>query len=138
MKPLAMRIDPADPRPIYVQVMDELRRAIATGALAPGDPVPSIRDAARQLRINPLTVKQAYGELEREALVEVRRGLGTYVRANVSAEAAREVVARAVAERALRDAYRHGVSVRALLLAIRAIARSGDGEARSSGKRARR
>ena len=138
MKPLAMRIDPADPRPIYVQVMDELRRAIATGALAPGDPVPSIRDAARQLRINPLTVKQAYGELEREALVEVRRGLGTYVRANVSAEAAREVVARTVAERALRDAYRHGVSVRALLLAIRAIARSGDGEARGSGKRARR
>ncbi|HZL86098.1 MAG TPA: GntR family transcriptional regulator [Candidatus Krumholzibacteria bacterium] len=138
MKPLAMRIDPADPRPIYVQVMDELRRAIATGALAPGDPVPSIRDAARQLRINPLTVKQAYGELEREALVEVRRGLGTYVRANVSAEATREVVAHTVAERALRDAYRNGVSVRALLLAIRAIARSGDSQARSSGKRERR
>jgi GntR family transcriptional regulator len=115
-----MRIDPGDPRPIYVQVMDEIRRAIATGALAPGDPVPSIREVARQLRINPLTVKQAYDELEREALVEARRGLGTFVRANASADEAREEVARAVAGRALRDAYRNGLTARALIAAIRA------------------
>jgi GntR family transcriptional regulator len=133
-----MRIDAADPRPIYVQVMDEVRRAIATGVLAPGDPVPSIREVARQLRINPLTVKQAYGELERERLVEVRRGLGTYVRGNVSAEAARAEVASAVAERALRDAYRNGVSARALIAAIRASAPSEDSEPRSTGRRLRR
>ena len=133
-----MRIDPTDPRPIYVQVMDEVRRAVATGALAPGDTVPSIREVARQLRINPLTVKQAYGELEREALVEVRRGLGTYVRANVSADAAREEVARAVAERALRDAYRNGLTAKALIAAIRASSRPEDSETRSIGGGARR
>jgi len=136
MKQMVMRIDPADPRPIYVQVMDEVRRAVAIGALSPGDPVPSIRETARQLRINPLTVKQAYDELEREALVEVRRGLGTYVRADVSAEATREVVASAVAERALRDAYRNGVTARALITAIRA--RAENSETPSAGRRARR
>ena len=130
-----MRIDPADPRPIYVQVMDEVRRAVATGALAPGDPVPSIREVARQLRINPLTVKQAYGELEREALVEVRRGLGTYVRANASAEAAREEVARAVAERALRDAYRNGLTARTLIAAIRASSQPEDSDSTVRGAR---
>ena len=134
MKQLVMRIDPADPRPIYVQVMDEVRRAIATGALVPGDPLPSIREAARQLQINPLTVKQAYGELERETLVEVRRGLGTYVRANGSADAARAEVALAVAERALRDAYRNGVSAAALIAAIRGSARSEPSVTRSGGK----
>jgi len=133
-----MRIDPADPRPIYVQVMDEVRRAVATGALAPGDPVPSIREVARQLRINPLTVKQAYGELEREALVEVRRGLGTFVRAKVSAAATREEVARGVAERALRDAYRNGLSAKQLLDAIRASSRSEDNATRGAARGARR
>jgi GntR family transcriptional regulator len=115
-----------------------VRRAIATGALAPGDPVPSIREAARQLRINPLTVKQAYGELAREALIEVRRGLGTYVRANVSALAAREEVARAVAERALRDAYRNGVPATALIAAIRASTRTEDSETHKTGRGVRR
>ncbi len=133
-----MRIDPADPRPIYVQVMDEVRRAIAIGALVPGDPVPSIREVARRLRINPLTVKQAYGELEREALVEVRRGLGTYVRASVSANAARAEVARAVAERALRDAYRNGLDAKGLIAAIRAASQPEDSATRGAGGRARR
>ena len=138
MGELVLHIDPADPRPIYVQVMDEVRRAVATGALAPGDPVPSIREVARQLRINPLTVKQAYGELELEALVEVRRGLGTYVRANVSAEAARAEVARAVAERALREAYRNGLTAKALIAAIRAWSRPEDRETRRTVGGARR
>src|SRR5262245_959913 len=61
--------------------MDQVRRMIASGRLAPGERLPSIRELAATLQINPLTVGKAYSELERSGLVEMRRGLGMYVRA---------------------------------------------------------
>ena len=72
-------IDPSSGLPIYRQIMDQLRRMIASGALQPGDRVPSVRDLSASLRINHLTVGKAYGELEREGLLEKRRGLGVFV-----------------------------------------------------------
>jgi len=116
---LLLRIDANDPRPLYVQLMDDVRRAIATAVIRAGDAVPSIRQLAGDLRINPLTVKQAYDQLEREGVLAVRRGLGTFVSDSVSLADARDDVARAVADRALRDAHRHGLGARALLTAIR-------------------
>ena len=117
------RLDPNDPRPLYVQLMDEVRRSIATGVLQPGDAVISIRQLARELRINPMTVKQAYDGLEREGILEMRRGRGTFVPENISISETRGDVAQVVAERALRDAYRHGLSLTALVAAIREAAR---------------
>jgi len=76
---LLIAIDETDPRPIYQQIVDEVRRALVLGSLGEEDPLPSVRQLAADLRVNPNTVQQAYRELEREGLVYVRRGLGTYV-----------------------------------------------------------
>jgi GntR family transcriptional regulator len=114
-------IDPADPRTIYLQIVDEVRRARVIGTLRPEEPLPSTRQLAAELRVNPNTVQQAYRELEREGVVYVRRGMGTFVAAADSDASAREraKLARDVAERALRDAYRHGLSAAELVAALR-------------------
>ena len=111
-------IDPADPRPIYVQIMDEVRRALVVGTIAADDSLPSVRQLATELRVNPNTVAQAYRELEREGVVHVKRGQGTFIN-DVSVNGKqRRAIARDVAARALRDAHRHGVSADDLLKAI--------------------
>ena len=117
-------IDPADPRPIYQQIVDEVRRGLVLGVLTAEDALPSVRQMAADLSVNPNTVQQAYRELEREGLVYVRRGQGTYVSAlqDATAGEGRRAVAYAVAERALRDAYRHGLDGEELVEAIRRVA----------------
>lgn len=76
-----IRVQPADPRPIWSQIEEGVRRLLASGSLAPGDPVPSVRELATALRVNPATVSKAYQHLVSAGLVEVRRGDGTYVSA---------------------------------------------------------
>lgn len=118
MFPVAL--DPRDARPLYLQIMDAVRRALVVGALRPEDPVPSVRELASQLVINPRTVLQAYQELEREGVLYVRRGQGTFVAARARAD--RSALARDVATRALLDARRNGVDVRELIRTIRSVA----------------
>ena len=72
-------IDPRSPTPLYAQIASRLRVAIASGELAPGDGLPSVRQLSGRLRINPATVVQAYRELEVEGLVSTRQGAGTFV-----------------------------------------------------------
>lgn len=117
-----INVDTADPRPIYVQIVDEIRRALVLGTLHPDEPLPSVRHLAAQLRVNPNTVSQAYRELERMDLVHVRRGQGTYANAGTVGAPSRRALARAVATRALRDARRHGMDGEELIQAIRAAA----------------
>ncbi len=74
-----LRIDPSDATPIWSQIEEGLRRLVASGALAPGSAVPSVRDLARDLRINPATVAKAYQRLTEAGVLTVRRGDGTYV-----------------------------------------------------------
>mgnify|MGYP006280241435 CR=1 FL=1 len=125
---LLVEIRPEDPRPIYVQIMDEVRRAVAMGDLAADDPLPSVRELASELRVNPNTVSQAYRELDAEGTVYVRRGRGTFVAPDAVPEEQRAELARGVADRALRDAHRHGLSAADLIRAIRAEAGEGDGD----------
>jgi GntR family transcriptional regulator len=73
------RIDPRSPTPLYAQIAARLRVAIAAGDLRPGAVLPSVRQLAAQLRINPATVVQAYRDLEGEGLVATRQGAGTFV-----------------------------------------------------------
>lgn len=113
-------IDTTDRRPIYLQIMDEIRRAVVLGTLQPQDPLPSVRQLAGDLRVNPNTVAQAYRELEREGAIYMRQGQGTFV-ANVDDKERRALV-RLVAERALLDAHRNGVPTTELLDAIRDLA----------------
>jgi GntR family transcriptional regulator len=128
---MLISIHPSDDRPIYVQIMDEIRRARITGAVQPDEPLPSVRQLAAELRVNPMTVQQAYRELEREGLVYVRRGQGTFVSKMEVGEEERRTLARRVAERALRDAHRSGITVEELVTALRDLA-SGGGETRST------
>jgi len=119
---MLIAINASDPRPIYHQIMDEIRRALVVGTIAPEDPLPSVRQLAGELRINPNTVQQAYRELEREGVVHVKRGLGTYVSDLLSQRSERQELARSLATRALREAHRHGLSVDELVEAVRQAA----------------
>ena len=76
---LMLQIATGDPRPISKQIVDGVRRAVATGELAPGAQLPSVRGLAVQLSINPNTVAKAYAELTAEGWLESRQGLGLYV-----------------------------------------------------------
>jgi GntR family transcriptional regulator len=86
---LAFNIDTAHPTPLYHQLERAIRFAIATGKLAIGDQLPTVRQLAVDLRINANTVAKVYAELERSGIVQTRRGVGTFVRAR-HFEAARE------------------------------------------------
>jgi GntR family transcriptional regulator len=72
-------INPSDPAPIWRQIEEGVRRLIALGALRPGAAVPSMRDLARDLRVNPNTVARAYTRLIEGGVLTVKRGEGTYV-----------------------------------------------------------
>lgn len=79
--PVFTQLDPRSPTPMYAQIAGRMRLAIAAGELAEGDALPSVRSLATTLRVNPATVVQAYRELEREGVVDVRQGAGTFVAA---------------------------------------------------------
>jgi GntR family transcriptional regulator len=74
-------IDPRDATPIYAQLERGLRAAIATGRLAPGDQLPTVRQLAVELRVNANTVARVYAELERARVIETRRGVGSFISA---------------------------------------------------------
>ena len=128
---LLVTLDPHDARPLYLQIMDEVRRALVVGTLRPEDPLPSVRELSAQLVVNPRTVSQAYRELEREGVLYVRRGQGTFVTPNVLAD--RRGLAREVAKRAVLDARRNGLGVDELVMTIREVA--GDEIAATQGDR---
>lgn len=73
----SIRADSAEP--IYRQLVEQTRRLIASGQLAPGDPLPSVRDMAAALAINPMTISKAYSQLEADGAVTRRRGIGMAV-----------------------------------------------------------
>lgn len=99
-----LRLDPHNGVPLGVQIAAGLRVAIATRRLAPGERLPSARELAAELHVNFHTVRKAYGDLEAEGLVELRRGLGAFVAASRQARAAelRRIV-RAHVERLVED-----------------------------------
>jgi len=66
-------------KPLWEQVLHQIRGALARSDLQPGEKIPSLRDLAQQLKINPNTVMRAYQELERDGLTETRRGQGTFI-----------------------------------------------------------
>ena len=82
---MILRIDTSSSIPVYAQIVDQIKRAIASATLRAGDPLPSLRETAVKLRVNPLTVGRAYKQLEQEGLVETRHGLGSFVTSNVNA-----------------------------------------------------
>ncbi|MBT8487789.1 MAG: GntR family transcriptional regulator [Gemmatimonadetes bacterium] len=72
-------IDPRSPTPLYEQIAARIRVAVAAGDLAAGEALPSVRKLARELRVNPATVVQAYRDLAADGFVEMRHGQGTFI-----------------------------------------------------------
>ena len=75
----ALRVDPSDAVPLWRQIEENVRRLVASGALKPGAAVPSVRDLARELSINPATVAKGYQRLVDAGVLAVKRGEGTFV-----------------------------------------------------------
>jgi GntR family transcriptional regulator len=76
---MLLQVDHHSGIPIYRQVMDQVRRQIMTQGLAPGDQLPTVRELAGRLKVNPMTISKAYSLLEAEGLLERRRGIGLFV-----------------------------------------------------------
>ncbi|KAB2963974.1 MAG: GntR family transcriptional regulator [Thermoanaerobaculia bacterium] len=74
-----LTISHADPRPMYLQILEQIRRRIAVGDWGPGQEIPSIRALAASTRVSVITVKRAFLELEHEGLIVTRQGRGTFV-----------------------------------------------------------
>jgi GntR family transcriptional regulator len=105
------RIDPRSPTPIYAQIAERVRVAVAAGELTKGDGLPSVRALAGRLRVNPATVVQAYRELEQEKLVEMRQGAGTFILEMSTDARARErqATAKRLVRALMEDAARLGI-----------------------------
>src|SRR5438874_7219541 len=79
---MLFRPNPSLGVPIYLQLMEQVKHAVETGALRPGEQLPGIRPLAEELVINPNTVAKAYRELEHESVIELRHGAGAFVTAH--------------------------------------------------------
>ena len=91
---MLFRPNPSSGVPIYLQLMEQVKHAIETGALRPGEQLPGIRPLAEELVINPNTVAKAYRELEHEGVIELRHGAGAFVSGNARREEADRQAAR--------------------------------------------
>ncbi len=117
-------LDGSDPRPVYRQIADELRRCVSIGILKPDEPLPASRKLADELKVNANTVQHAYRTLEQEGAVYVKRGLGTFISARPREHGRGKpgAIARQIAERMLREGFRHGLLASDLIAALQEIA----------------
>jgi GntR family transcriptional regulator len=84
------KIDPTGGVPIYLQIVDQIRKSVAGGRLKPEEPLPSVRQLALEMTVNPNTVARAYLELEHQGVIYKRQGQGTYVCAGAFEASRRE------------------------------------------------
>jgi GntR family transcriptional regulator len=115
-------VDSSSPNPIYAQLDRSIRAAIATGKLEPGAQLPTVRQLAVDLSVNANTVGRVYAQLERDGILETRRGVGTFVRESPSPQAAlahRERELRALIHRVVGDAALLGFTLPELISQLR-------------------
>jgi GntR family transcriptional regulator len=107
-----LKINTSDGAPIYLQIVDQVKRSVAMGGLKPEEPLPSVRQLALELTINPNTVARAYLELEHQGYLYKRQGQGTYVctpaRGTVRRE--RNKIVAGLFEKAIVEAVSFGMS----------------------------
>ena len=109
---LFITISPSNPDPMYKQITDQIKDAIAAGALSASDQLPSIREMADMLKISAITIKRAYQDLETEGFIMTRAGLGSFV-AEKNPEEIREGKLREIRERIgsiLETGRRYGIA----------------------------
>lgn len=115
--------------PIYIQIMNYIKGEIVTGKLKPGDKILSVRELATELQINPNTVQRTFQELEREEIVETRRGMGRYVTSNEDTILTmKKEMAKDVLDRFIRGMQDLGFQGEDILAAVAENIRKSDGE----------
>jgi GntR family transcriptional regulator len=109
-------VDPRSGVPLYTQLIEQVKRSIAVGALAPGERLPTVKQLAVDLTINPNTVARAYRDLERDGVIETSPGRGSFVRSGDPLQTRKTLtdVAAVALEAAIRDARSIGVDRLAL------------------------
>jgi GntR family transcriptional regulator len=117
---MEFQVDPSTRLPIYRQLMDQVRLAVARGRLRPGSRLPSVRQLSRELVVNPNTIARVYTELERDGVLNTRPGLGVFVaepQAELSASARRQRLAEII-DAFLTDAVHLGFTAEDVLAAV--------------------
>src|SRR3954471_4103899 len=109
---MLFRPNPSLGVPIYLQLMEQVKHAIETGAVRPGEQLPGIRPLAEELVVNPNTVAKAYRELEHDGLIELRQGAGAFVseKAPAKKDADRLRAAQAVIKTSIEKLRERGVT----------------------------
>jgi GntR family transcriptional regulator len=109
---MLLRPNPSLGVPIYLQLMEQIKHAIETGALRPGEQLPGIRPLAEELVINPNTVAKAYRELEHQGVIELRHGAGAFISRNARAKKLTDKLraGQAIVEAAVEQLHARGVS----------------------------
>ena len=120
-------ISPANPDPMYKQVTDQIKDAIATRQLKPKDKLPSIREMSAELKISAITIKRAYADLENGGYIVTRSGLGSFVsdidEAKLKEEKMKEI--REEIRKLIKSGGKFGISANELIEVIREEMRGG-------------
>lgn len=114
-----MKIDPRSHIPIYLQIADGIRDAVAAGVYLPGEAIPSLNAMSLQVQVNPNTVQKAYDELAREGLIYAQRGKGLFVAEQGKTSA--RTSARQAVQRAFREGIRGGRAAGVSVKEIRSV-----------------
>ena len=121
-----IELDADDPRPVYRQIVAEVQRCVAVGVVRPEEALPAAATLAAELKVNINTVQHAYRTLVRDGTAYTRRGLGTFVAALPKENRQRNAMtARRIAERMLREGFKHGLLASDLIAALHEIAPKG-------------
>jgi len=114
-----------DAGPIYVQIGVRVKEQLARGDLVPGEKLPSARDLAALLSVNPNTVAHAYERLEADGVIETKRGLGTFIREDAPVAGTKKETLDAAARRFVNDTRRLGVSLEEAVSALKEVWNAG-------------
>jgi len=118
---MIFNIDTTSSVPIYAQIVEQVKYALAAGILRSGDPLPSLRETATSLRVNPLTVSKAYRQLEADGIVITDHGRGSFISAEspeLGDEFRRESLNRVV-DRMIVQAYHLGASPKEIRIVVK-------------------
>lgn len=114
-----------DAGPIFEQIGKDVRRLLARGDLRPGEKLPSARELAETLSVNPNTIVHAYAQLEAQGIIEKRRGLGTFVKEDAPVETMRKEMLKQIAETFVNEVRRLGVENEEAMLALKEVLNAG-------------
>jgi GntR family transcriptional regulator len=129
MDNLFIVVSPLNPDPMYKQIADQVKDAIASGGLQPETKLPSIREMSRELKISEITIKRAYSDLENEGFIITRSGLGSYI-ANINRDKLRQdkwQETRKDILKILKTAERFNISAEEIIALVKEIKESSDG-----------